>query len=218
MRLNILFVFFFITAGTAFAQPEIFQGMVVDSATFSALPYVTVQIKGTGRGAATDAGGHFSIQASRNDTLLISLVSYDSLVIPLYDWETSVVRLTEKITFLQTVTINATYLDPYEGMFDEQNAIRDSRKNRFYYSKDKKEKNKVAWLLQDNLLAKTYVDLIINTPDTKENLMKKFKLTEDQYYETLSRFNEKNYRVMYYLTAGELLTLLNKFFEHETLK
>lgn len=217
-RLTIIIFLLFTTTEAVLAQQEIFQGMVVDSATFSALPYVNVRIKGTSRGTSADANGKFAIQATRRDTLLISLVGYDSLIIPLYDWETSVVRMTENITMLQTVTIRSTPLDPYQGMFDEQNATRDNRKNRFYFSRERKEKNKISWLLQDNLMAKTYVDLIINNPETKTNLMTRHHLTEEQYYETLERFNEKNYRVMYYLTAGELLTLLNNFFERDLAK
>lgn len=214
-RLSIIIFFVFTTIVAVWAQQEIFQGMVVDSATFSALPYVNIRIKGTNRGTSADANGKFAIQATRKDTLLISLVGYDSLIIPLYDWETSVVRMTENITMLQTITIRSTSLDPYQGMFDEQNTIRDNRKNKFYFSRERKEKNKISWLLQDNLMAKTYVDLIINNPETKTNLMKQYHLTEDQYYKTLERFNEKNYRVMYYLTAGELLTLVNNFFARD---
>lgn len=213
-----ILAFLFFAIASTFAQHEIFQGMVVDSASFSPLPFVNIRVQGTTLGTSTDSHGKFSIHATRGDTLLITLVGYDSVIIPLYDWETSVIRMTENITMLQTVTIRATPLDPYQGMFDEQNAFRDSRKNRFYFSRDRKQKNKIGWLLEDNLLAKTYVDLIINNPDTKSNLIKKYKLDEEQYYKTLERFNEKNYRVMYYLTAGELLTLLNNFFAREWTK
>ncbi len=55
-------------------------------------------------------------------------------------------------------------------------------------------------------------------PETKESLMRKHHLSEEQYYDLLTRFNEANYRVMYYLTASELLSLLNNYFERNAPK
>ena len=55
--------------------------------------------------------------------------------------------------------------------------------------------------------------MVINDPETKARLMKEYELTEVEYYAVLAKFNEKNYNVMYYLTAGELISLLNRFFE-----
>ena len=62
---------------------------------------------------------------------------------------------------------------------------------------------------------KTYVDLVINNPETKNGFMKRYSLTEDEYYKTLTKFNEKYYNVMYYLTSAELESFLTKFFEAE---
>ena len=70
----------------------------------------------------------------------------------------------------------------------------------------------IGRLTNENVRVKTYVDVVINMPETKENLMKTHRLTEAQYYDLLGKFNEQNYSVMYYLTASELLSLLNKFF------
>lgn len=188
------------------------RGIIVDSATFNPLPYVNIRIKNTFRGTNTDTNGNFSILASKRDTLLISLVGYETIVLPLWDWEPSMIRMAESRILLQTVTINATPID-YEGLFDEQNALIAARKNRFYYSKQKKEKRRVGWLLEDNIRVKTYVEVVINNPATKARLMKENNLTEDEYYAVLTKFNEKNYQVMYYLTAGELITLMNNFFK-----
>ena len=45
--------------------------------------------------------------------------------------------------------------------------------------------------------------------------MKAYDLTEEEYYEILTRFNEKHYEVMYFLTAAELKSFLNRFFAQE---
>jgi len=215
MRYFIFFsgiVFIFLTLRSQAQEQEIVRGIVVDSATFNPLPYVNIRIKNSFRGTNTDAQGNFSVLASKQDTLILSLVGYQNVVIPLVDWEPSMIRMAESSIMLKTVTITDTQLDPYQGMFDDQNAILAERKNRFYYSRQKKEKRRVVWLKEDNIRVKTYVDVVINDPATKNRLMKENNLTEVQYYDVLAQFNEKNYNVMYYLTAGELVTLLNNFF------
>ncbi len=65
---------------------------------------------------------------------------------------------------------------------------------------------------------KTYVDVVVNNPNTKKTLMQRFSLTEEQYYAILTRFNEENYQIMYYLTASELTSFLYRFFEREAAK
>src|SRR5690349_21364518 len=132
-------------------EQEVIRGIIVDSATFKPLPYVNIQIKNTFRGTNTDTQGNFSVLASRKDTLLISLVGYQTIVLPLGDWEPSMIRMAESKILLKAVTVYATPIDPYLGMFDEQNAELAARKNRFYYSKQKKEKRRVGWLREDNL-------------------------------------------------------------------
>lgn len=191
-------------------------GIVVDSATFSPLPYVNIQLKSIPKGTSTDSNGNFSILASEKDTLVLSLVGYERLEVALFDYEASVIRLTEKVTELKPITIMDTkFGNPYEGLFDEQNAALVRRKLPFYFSKAKKEKIRFDHLKTQNVLVKTYVDLVINNPGTKAALMKKYSLSEDEYYKTLTKFNERYYNVMYHLTSAELESFLNKFFDSE---
>jgi hypothetical protein len=213
MQKKFVALFLFLTCYAASAQ-EYFRGMVVDSASFAALPYVNIQIKQKLKGTTTDAKGNFAIQASFSDTLILSRVGYKTLEFPLYGYETGLITLAEKQTVLAPITIldNRINANPYQGMFDEQNANLKKRIP-FYYSKARKDKIKAANWREESMRVQTYVDLLINTPSTKQDLMKKFKLSEKEYYEVLTHFNEKNYQVMYYLTTGELLSLLNRFFE-----
>jgi hypothetical protein len=190
--------------------------MVVDSATFAPLPYVNVQIRNSRKGTTSDHQGNFSILATRNDTLMFSIVGYRRLALPLYDYETGLIPLTEMATELRPITItDSKFKNPYEGLFEDQNAALLRKKIPFYYSKVKRDKIKLGRLKEENLRVQTYVEIVINNPETKSDLMKKFGLSETQYYETLTRFNEKNYKVMYYLTSAELISFLNQFFESE---
>jgi hypothetical protein len=205
-------------SGAASAQ-EVVTGIVVDSASLSGLPSVNVQIKNGTRGTMTDEKGNFSLRAASADTLIFTLVGYEKLELPLAHYEAGVIRLSEKYTLLEAVTIDEFRRgNQYEGMFDEQNA-RLKKNIPFYFSKARKEKIKVQTLKEENLRVKTYVDVVINNSDLKSRLMDKYSLTEREYYNILTAFNERHYRVMYYLTQAELISLMNTFFEsHASLK
>jgi hypothetical protein len=222
MRLIILLFFFVLLRLDCFGQDQmLIKGIVADSATFNPLPYVSIQIRNSTGGTRSDMQGNFAIQAAPEDTLLFSSVGYKTLELPLWNWEPGIIRMTQ-ITFeLKSITIQDTRLnDPYENLFDEQNAIlkKDNRKLPFYYSKLKKEKIKVHRLRKENIRVATYVNMI-NDPEVKGALMKKHALTEDRYYSMLREFNERNHQSMYYLTPAELLSLLYRFFNtHAAIK
>lgn len=217
MKYSIL-VFVICLSATVQAQ-EIIKGIVVDSATFSPLPYVSVQVKNKSRGSTTDTQGNFSVMATQQDTLIFSLLGYESLEYPLTDYEASVIRMAERTTLLKTITIDDTRLDnPYEGLFDDQNAARLKARIPFYYSKARKDKIKAGRWRDENLRVQTYIDVVVNNPETKTGLMKRFSLSEEEYYAILTKFNETHYNVMYYLTAAELTSFLNRFFESQKVK
>jgi hypothetical protein len=217
VRLNFL-LFFCLASSLSFAQ-EIFKGIVVDSATFAPLPYVSVQLKGTTRGTTTDAKGNFSLFGTQNDTLLFSLIGYAPLELPLKGYEASLIRLAERTTMLKAITIHDSRIsaNPYEGMFDDRLAALKARIP-FYYSRARKDKIKAGRWREENAIVQTYVDVVINNPKTKTELMKTYSLSEEAYYAILTKFNEKHYTVMYYLTEAELISLLNRFFESEVAK
>jgi hypothetical protein len=198
----------------ALAYGQEIRGMVIDSSTFVPLPFVSIQIKNQFKGTTSDNKGNFSIQASFNDTLIFSLVGYYPVELPLYGYETGLITMREKETLLAPITIYNTrlYGNPYEGMFDDENA-RLKKRIPFYFSRARKDKIRAGNWREESMRVQTYVDVVINSPSTKSDLMKKHNLSEKQYYELLTLFNEKHYQVMYYLTSGELLSLINQFFE-----
>lgn len=166
------------------------------------------------RGTSTGRNGNFSINAAPDDTLVFSLLGYKRLEFPLAGYEPGLIPLAEKPQLLPAIEIldQKVYVNPYEGMFDEQNQ-KLIRKIPFYYSRQRKDKIKAANWREDVVRVQTYVDVVINDSTTRTNLMKEFSLSEKEYYEILTKFNERHYQVMYYLTSGELLSLLEKFFE-----
>lgn len=212
--MRIFLLIMLLTASLTAEAQSLISGIVVDSANFSALPSVNVQVKNQKRGTITDVQGNYSIPATLQDTLVFTLVGYETLEFTPLDYEPGIIRLSEKYTLLEAVTINELKQgkNPYEGMFEEQNA-RLKKSIPFYFSKAKKEKIKVQSLREENLRVKTYIDVVINSSDTKIELMKKYRLDENEYYLILTEFNEKHYRVMYYLTPAELISLLHTFYE-----
>ena len=200
------------------AQTETMTGMVVDSATFVALPYVSIQVKNTSRGTISDSKGKFSIVARRQDTLQFAMLGYQQVEVPLYNWETNVVALPERATLLRTVVVEDTRLENrYAELFREEYAAwrKSKRQLPFYYSRWKKEKILLRRAQQEQVRTRTYVDVVIRNPATKDDLMKKHRLSEAEYYQILTRFNEESHTFMYYLTAPELLSVLATFFDHE---
>lgn len=209
----VLFFSLLLGAATVSAQ-ETITGIVVDSASLNPLPSTNILIKNSTRGTIADDRGNFSIVAGRNDTLVFTLVGYQTVELPLTLYEAGMVRLSERYTLLQAVTIDEfRQRDLYEGMFDDQNAQR-RRSIPFYFSKAKKEKIKVGILKAENLRVQTYVDVVVNHPELKDSLMKKYGLSEKEYYEILTAFNERHHEVMYYLTRAELISMLNTFFDN----
>jgi hypothetical protein len=199
---------------------ELIQGMVADSTTFSPLPYVNVILKNKNRGTISDTQGKFRLVAATSDTLVFSFVGYKIVEIPMADWEEGIVLLPEQPTMLRTLTIEDQRLDPYGDMFEEENELwrERNRKLPFYYRRSKKQKILIGRLSVENQRVKTYVDVIIQNEDTKNRLMATHALSEKEYYDLLAAFNAKHHAVMYYLTAGELISLVNNFFAAELQK
>ncbi len=207
---------FILTAWSSAAQ-ELVKGIVVDSATFEPLAYVTVQVKGTVRGTNTDLKGNFGIVATELDTLVFSLLGYQRLELPLIGYEASVIRLAERAMMLDVITIDDYRVNTYEGMFDDQNRARLNQSIPFYYSKARKDKIRAGRWREEVLHVQTYIDVVVNNPKTKKTLMERFALSEEAYYDILTRFNEEHYQIMYYLTEAELTSFLYRFFEREAL-
>lgn len=74
--MGILTIWGIIFSFSSFAQNRQITGKISDPSDGSALPGVSVQVKGTSRGTTTDASGVYKIQASDNAVLVFSSVGY----------------------------------------------------------------------------------------------------------------------------------------------
>lgn len=85
------------------AQTKV-TGKVTDKASGNALPGVTVFVKGTNRGAATDPAGTFTVMAKPGETLVFSFVGYDPLETQVGSGPVNV-SLSEKVGSLEEVVV-----------------------------------------------------------------------------------------------------------------
>jgi TonB-linked SusC/RagA family outer membrane protein len=102
--LSFLFVLFI--SSFTYAQKRV-SGKVTDSEGGSALPGVTVLVKGTSSGTATDAQGNYSIAipAGSSDILVFSFVGYVTQEIAVGNQSTINVSLVADVTALQEVIV-----------------------------------------------------------------------------------------------------------------
>ena len=91
---------------TAHAQEIVVEGTVLSEDNLP-IPGVTVVIKGTSKGSATDFDGIFSIKADSNDILVFSYVGYNTQEIQVTGSEPMTVILKESISTLDQVVVVA---------------------------------------------------------------------------------------------------------------
>jgi TonB-dependent starch-binding outer membrane protein SusC len=91
-----------------FYQSHQVQGNVSDGT--SPLPGVTITLKSSKNTAAiTDYNGHYSLQASPSDTLIVSFIGFKTKLIPVNDRAKIDIKLEYDTTTLQEVRVNAGY-------------------------------------------------------------------------------------------------------------
>jgi len=107
MRIVLSIVLLFYAVCT-FSQTVI-HGLVRDSKTHESLPYCSISVKASTKGALTNGDGAFSIPVSfKNDTLQFSYVGYHTQVIPATRlYQNKVVLLERKEVLLQEIIVHA---------------------------------------------------------------------------------------------------------------
>ena len=195
------------------------RGIVVDSLSLSALPGVHVSIKNSSNGTITDALGAFTLSTKPADTLVLTLVGYNTLELPLFLEEADIfLRMSERIKILQEITVNSTRLYENEITRAQRTIPRKmSAGEGFsspweYFSKGQKEKRKVVKLINENNRIRTYVQ-VINDQEIREEIMEAHDLTETAYYQGLARFNQQSDDVLYATEAYIIVASLKSFFK-----
>ncbi len=202
---------------SGFSQ-KITRGIVVDSISLNALQGVHVRIKNSDRGAVTDLNGVFRLRTSAADTLVLSLVSYNTLELPLFfEEEDILIRLSERIRILKEITIRGTRL--YESQIvrtartqPRRMSAADGFKSPWeYFSRGQREKRKVVKLINENDRIKTYIG-VINDQEIREEIIDDHGLSEAEYYNGLAKFNQQSDDILYSTDPSVIATSLKSFF------
>lgn len=216
-RSIVLLVLIFLVAITLGQSQSVIRGMVVDSVSFSALSGVHVTVKNSVRGTATNSQGFFSIAALLTDTLVFSLVGYTSLEVPLlFEEDGFLIRLREHVRTLPEIVVKGTRLQPNEIIRTPRVLPRPmSAAEGFtspidYFSRWQREKRKLLKLILENDRTITYLQ-VVNDQEFREWIMEEHNLTEEQYYDLLTKFNQQSASVLYSTNSEEISRSLKSF-------
>ena len=72
----LLFLTAILISATGYAQVKTIKGKVTDALNGEALPGVSVVVKGTTKGAATNFDGQYTLDVEANQTLIFSFIGY----------------------------------------------------------------------------------------------------------------------------------------------
>jgi hypothetical protein len=204
----ISFLLIFLSFGLQGQRKLHVSGIVVDSVSLIALPYVHIKAKRSGVGATANSSGQFTIAVPLYDTLVFTSVGYELFEYPvLMNEEDILIRLHEFAVMLPEVTTLGTRLT--EKKYAERRPVvmpaptlAEGIFSPFtYFSKTEKEKRKLVNVQQENAKIRTYVE-VVNDPDLKKDMMNEFSITEAEFYELLAKFNVEN-RYVHYLVSEE---------------
>jgi len=190
----------------------------MDSISLRTLQGVHVRIKNSDRGTVTNSAGVFVLTTLPADTLVLSIVGYNTLELPLlFEEEDLLIRLSERIRMLKEITIRSTRL--YESEIvraprtqPHKMSVADGFASPWeYFSRGQKEKRKVGRLINENDRIRTYID-VIHDQELREDIMSEHDLTEVEYYNTLAKFNQQSMDVLYSTDPYTIITSLKSFY------
>lgn len=215
------------------------RGMVLDSASMYSLPDVNITIKNTGPGTVSDFRGSFELKAGEGDTIVFSRVGYQTKMLPaeavnrlvlIFMKEES--RMLEEVEIKdqqpawlpdpppvspwQNPTFNRTFAETpgFQGIqtFGLGHVFKMPGSG---FKKEARAEKRLRELEAENDKARDYIHMV-NGPEIKGKLMKKYGLSEEEFYALLAHFNEKNGDFIYKLEGREVIPLLLQFFATET--
>lgn len=97
------------------ASRRIIQGHVLSAGDNLPLSSVSVVVRGTTRGAITDAGGSYKLEAAPEDVLVFTYIGFERLEVPVATRSVVDVSLKEDVSDLHEVLVNAGYWQTPEG-------------------------------------------------------------------------------------------------------
>ncbi len=173
----------------------------------------------------------FTILATERDTLIFTYIGYAREKLPVYlEEETMFVRMREESILLKEVVVkdrfmllNERYITsptlqsakPLKAAgFSPQGGV---GVNFSYFSKQEKEKRKLAKIMAENEKVRVYMEMI-NDSDLKDEIMARFKINEEKFFDLLAVYNEKHKDIMYSSNSGLILNSLLTYFQEATQK
>ena len=104
-RISVLTFLGLLFISNAFAQNITITGVVTDAADRSAIPAVSIQVKGTTSGTQTDASGRYSINAPSNSTLVFTYIGYTTREVPVNNQTSVDIALQSDVQNLEQVVV-----------------------------------------------------------------------------------------------------------------
>ena len=202
-QLLTLFILFFIGGnGLSYATTRI-HGLVIDSVTREALPYVSVYLQNTTDGCQTDKNGHFSFLTSASHaTLVVSSIGYEEKHIPVnlqthYPLSIKLVPTTYELSEVEIKPERERYRRKDNPAVElAQSIIRKREKHRLdsheYYSRDRHElltialsnfdQSKLQQELLDNIgILQSYIDTSLVSGKPILNISSRELIGSDHY-------------------------------------
>jgi hypothetical protein len=220
-----MLLLFFIFLHTHGHTQNIISGIVVDSVSLTGIPNVSIKIKNSPRGTTSTTTGSFIIMAADFDTLIFTSIGFDRLYYPLFGPETDIlIRIKGNVTMLKEVSVTATAIKEVmvkspprytksDGSYIKALSLADGISSPFtYFSGWEREKRKLLRMREENKKIRTYID-VVNDPALRNEIMKKYSLTEKNYYEILANFNQDNRDAAYLDNAEYIKKLLLAYYK-----
>lgn len=104
-RISVLTFLGLLFISNAFAQNITVTGVVTDAADRSAIPAVSIVVKGTTTGTQTDANGRYSIAAPSNSTLVFTYIGYTTREVPVNNQTSLNIALQTEAQNLEQVVV-----------------------------------------------------------------------------------------------------------------
>jgi CarboxypepD_reg-like domain len=209
---------------TSVFSQKVIRGFVIDSTSFAPLGYVNIKIKNTFRGTSSDSKGGFSISTARGDSLVFSLVGYNTEEFSAAELEeTVIIRMAVQVRELEAITIighkdksvKAIHLTPKSNLMNY--TPYGAGVNLAYFTKLEKEKRKLKLVQAENERIKNYV-AVVCSPDVRERICREFGISDDEYYQILAKFNIENMDLRYDVPSEELITILRQYYSSNVIK
>ncbi len=214
-------VFFLLVFTQGHAQKQI-RGIVIDSATFAPLPMLTSDSKVCftvqRRMARGNSRSPFSKKIqSRSPLLGTTPKKFAAAELD----ETAVIRMTEAVRILETVTVMpkdqkalpSLHLAPSGKLMNY--GYSGAGVNFAYFSKLEKEKRKLRVGAGRTGSRKKLYGRVCS-PDFRDRITEEFKISDDEYYGLLARFNIENGDGLYHLSSEELVVVLTEYYKRNT--